>query len=39
VDDNADVRSTWKNGATVDASNSKNMVKELRNMLEILKAA
>ena len=39
VDDNADVRGTWKNGATVDASNSKNMVKELRNMLEILKAA
>lgn len=39
VDDNADVRSTWKNGATVDASNSKNMVKELRNMLEVLKAA
>lgn len=39
VDDNADVRSTWKNGATVDASNSKNMVKELRNMLETLKAA
>ena len=39
VDDNADVRGTWKNGATVDASNSKNMVKELRNMLEVLKAA
>jgi hypothetical protein len=39
VDDNANVRNTWKNGATVDASNSENMVKELRNMLETLKAA
>lgn len=39
VDDNANVRGTWKNGATVDASNSENMVKELRNMLETLKAA
>jgi hypothetical protein len=39
VDDNVDVRDTWKNGATVDASNSENMVKELHNMLETLKAA
>lgn len=39
IDDNADVRNAWKNGATIDASNSKEMMKKLRELLDIVKAA
>lgn len=39
VDDNADVRKAWKNGATIDASNSEEMMKNLRQLLDTIKAA
>lgn len=39
VDDNADVRNAWKNGATIDASNSEEMIKNLRQLLDTMKAA
>lgn len=39
VDDNADVRKAWKNGATIDASNSEEMMKSLRQLLDTMKAA
>lgn len=39
VDDNADVRKAWKNGATIDASNSEEMMKNLRQLLDTMKAA
>lgn len=39
VDDNADVRKAWKNGATIDASNSEEMIKSLRELLDTMKAA
>ena len=39
IDDNADVRKAWKNGATIDASNSEEMMKNLRQLLDTVKAA
>ena len=39
VDDNADVRNAWKNGATIDASKSEEMMKNLRQLLDTMKAA
>jgi len=39
VDDNADVRKAWKNGATIDASNSEEMMENLRQLLDTMKAA
>ena len=39
IDDNADVRKAWKNGATIDASNSEEMMEKLRGLLDIMKAA
>lgn len=39
VDDNADVRKAWKNGATIDASKSEEMMKNLRQLLDTMKAA
>jgi hypothetical protein len=39
IDHNADVRNTWKNGATIDASNSEEMMKNLRELLDTVKAA
>jgi len=39
IDDNADVRKAWKNGETIDASNSEEMMKKLRQLLDTVKAA
>ena len=39
IDDNADVRKAWKNGATIDASNSEEMMKSLRELLDAMRAA
>ena len=34
VDDNSDVRQTWTLGATVDASDSRRMMEQLKNILQ-----
>lgn len=39
VDDNTDVRNAWKNGVTIDASNSEEMIKNLRQLLDTMKVA
>lgn len=39
VDDNADVRNAWKNGETINASNSEEMMESLRGLLDMAKAA
>lgn len=36
VDDNAEVRQAWKNGETIDATEYKNILKELKNILTTL---
>lgn len=36
VDDNTDIRKAWRNGATIDASNTENMLMELANLIDQL---
>jgi len=38
VDDNADVRQAWK-GKTIDASDTQEMIKKLKNLVDIAQAA